>query len=131
MQLSIYCVLTARHVSGLHAHLQEQWMLNFFIYTAYGVLHKCNSNQNARYNYPKFGEIVFGGNIQLSRQSFDFYLNLAKCKKNKKTGTTQSGECRSYAAPQPNFLAKTSLRFSVYENTQWYKTAACFSYPSL
>ena len=38
MQLSIYCVLSARHVSGLHAHLQEQWMLNFFTYTAYGVL---------------------------------------------------------------------------------------------
>ena len=29
MQLSIYCVLSARHVSGLHAHLQEQWMLNY------------------------------------------------------------------------------------------------------
>ena len=28
MQLSIYCVLSARHVLGLHAHLQEQWMLN-------------------------------------------------------------------------------------------------------
>jgi len=38
MQLSIYCVLSARHVSGLHARLQEQWMLNFFTYTAYGVL---------------------------------------------------------------------------------------------
>ena len=37
MQLSIYCVLSARHVSGLHAHLQEQWMLNSFTYTAYGV----------------------------------------------------------------------------------------------
>ena len=35
MQLSIYCVLSARHVSGLHAHLQEQWMLNLFTYTAY------------------------------------------------------------------------------------------------
>ena len=45
MQLSIYCVLSAGHVSGLHAHLQEQWMLNFFIYTAYGVLDvvKCRS----------------------------------------------------------------------------------------
>ena len=94
MQVSIYCVLSARHVSGLHAHLQEQWMLNFFTYTAYGVLgvvgcrswgvcvlvaccsaykpetcradstqiniqlHQVgklihNSNQNARYNYPK------------------------------------------------------------------------------
>ena len=38
MQLSIYCVLSARNISGLHAHLQEQWMLNFFTYTVYGVL---------------------------------------------------------------------------------------------
>ena len=38
MQLSIYCVLSARHISGLHAHLQEQWMLNLFTYAAYGVL---------------------------------------------------------------------------------------------
>jgi len=38
MQLSIYCILSARHVSSLHAHLQEQWMLNFFTYTVYGVL---------------------------------------------------------------------------------------------
>ena len=38
MQLSIYCVLSARYVSGLHAHLQEQWMLNFFTYTACGAL---------------------------------------------------------------------------------------------
>ena len=38
MQLSIYCVLSARHVLGLHAHLQEQWMLSFFTYAAYGVL---------------------------------------------------------------------------------------------
>ena len=29
MQLSIYCVLSARHDSGLYAHLQEQWMLQF------------------------------------------------------------------------------------------------------
>jgi len=38
MQLSMYCVLSARHVSGLHAHHQEQWMLNFFTYTVYGFL---------------------------------------------------------------------------------------------
>jgi len=38
MQLSIYCVLSAQHVIVLHTHLQEQCMLNFFTYTAYGVL---------------------------------------------------------------------------------------------
>ena len=43
MQLSIYCVLSARHVSGLHAHLQEQWMLNFFTYTAYVALQHATS----------------------------------------------------------------------------------------
>ena len=32
------CVLSARHVSGLYAHLQEQWMLQYLTYAAYGVL---------------------------------------------------------------------------------------------
>ena len=41
MQLSIYCVLSARHVSGLHAHLQEllhsiyQLFFYLFILTTY------------------------------------------------------------------------------------------------
>ena len=32
------CVLSARHVSGLYAHLQEQWMLQYLTYAAYGFL---------------------------------------------------------------------------------------------
>ena len=38
MQVSIYCVLSARHVSGLHAHLQDQWTLNLYtMYTMYTI----------------------------------------------------------------------------------------------
>jgi hypothetical protein len=89
-----------------------------------------------------FGEIVFGGNIQLSRQIL-FNVNdrvisavlrfLFKCGKIKKNWYNQVRGIQGLRSAATQFLAKTSLRFSVHENTHLHKirVSACFSYPSL
>lgn len=76
-----------------------------------------------------FGEIVFGGNIQLSSQVLSnvndrviltvlrYLFKFGKIEK--KSGTTRSGKYRGYGALQPNFWPKRLYVF-------WYmRTRTC------
>ena len=49
LDATFICVLSARHVSGLYAHLQEQWMLQYLTYAAY--VRYCNIHCSWRWAY--------------------------------------------------------------------------------